>query len=90
MSNISSMLPPVPLLTQNFPIPENMMCHGVCNKPLCRCINILEMDLNSVVELVMIDSKILSDYLFQYDISTGVFSPKTYFGFCTTGANVDR
>ena len=58
MNNISSMLPPVPLLTQTFPIPANMICHGECDRPLCTCINILEVELDACVELVLSTSKI--------------------------------
>ena len=57
-SNFSSLLPIQPLLTQGDQIPESQFCPKKCNKPICFCINVLKVELNSVVELVLTDGKI--------------------------------
>jgi hypothetical protein len=56
-SNFSSFLPPHPLLTQTDPTTEARFCPERCYKPVCFCINVLKVELNSVVELVLTDGK---------------------------------
>lgn len=54
LNNVSSMLPSVPLLTQEKDIPKDLrICHGTCRgrEKICRCLNILEVRLNSLVEI---------------------------------------
>ena len=62
INNISLILPPYPLLTQQEDIDKNMFCSEDnldrdkhCPTGLCQCYHMYEVDLNDVVEIFLVD-----------------------------------
>ena len=57
ITGVSSMMPWFPILYQTDYIPPDMLCDGKCkpNQGFCYCINIIEVGLNSTVQLVFSD-----------------------------------
>lgn len=62
IDNISNRFPPSPFLTQLNDIPKEQICDGKnkpksCeNKPVCTCSHVLNIPLNSSVEMVIINT----------------------------------
>lgn len=61
INNISFNFPPFPLLTQPENIHESMFCdeshipQSCFGKSICPCVHRLKIELNSIVELVIVD-----------------------------------
>lgn len=51
------MMSPSPLLTQKYDIPNKIFCTKECQntKHACECLNVIKVNLGSVVEIVIAD-----------------------------------
>ncbi|KAJ8683451.1 hypothetical protein QAD02_019243 [Eretmocerus hayati] len=61
LNHISMKLPPFPLMSQWYMLDDNTLCNsttiprGECIRGYCACTHVLQVKLNSVIELVMVD-----------------------------------